>query len=74
MINAAWVKRRLLNLAIGVALGLLVGAAIIRLFENRIIFPAPRYPKDFVPPETYGLKADEVGEGTTFYFTLPLSR
>ncbi len=60
MINAAWVKRRLVNLGIGVALGLLMGAIILRLSENRLIFPAPRYPDGFVAPEAYGLKAEEV--------------
>lgn len=60
MITRAWVKRRLVNLAIGVALGLALGSLMIRLFENRMIFPAPRYPQGFVPPETYALKAEEV--------------
>lgn len=60
MINGAWVKRRLVNLAIGVALGLAFGSLMIRLLENRMIFPAPRYPQGFVPPESYGLKAEEV--------------
>ena len=60
MITAAWVKRRLINLAIGVALGLAIGSLMIRIFENRMIFPAPRYPRGFVPPETYGLKPEEV--------------
>jgi len=60
MISGAWVKRRLVNLAIGVALGLAVGSLMIRLLENRMIFPAPRYPEGFVPPGTYGLKAEEV--------------
>jgi fermentation-respiration switch protein FrsA (DUF1100 family) len=59
-LNAAWFKRRLINLAIGVTLGLAFGSLMIRLLENRIIFPAPRYPRGFVPPETYGLKAEEV--------------
>ena len=59
-ITAAWVKRRLVNLAIGVAVGLAFGALMIRLLEDRTIFPAPRYPQGFVPPETYGLKAEEV--------------
>jgi uncharacterized protein len=60
MINGAWVKRRLVNLAIGVALGLALGSLMIRLLENRMIFPAPRYPQGFVPPESYGLKPEEV--------------
>ena len=60
MISGAWVKRRLVNLAIGVALGLAIGSLMISLLENRMIFPAPRYPEGFVPPETYGLKAEEV--------------
>ena len=60
MISGAWVKRRLVNLAIGVALGLAIGSLMIRLLENRMIFPAPRYPEGFVPPGTYGLKAEEV--------------
>jgi len=54
------VKRRLVNLAIGTALGLTIGAMMIRLSENRLIFPAPRFPQGFVPPETYGLHAEEV--------------
>ncbi len=60
MINAAWVKRRLINLAIGVTLGLAIGSLMIRLLENRMIFPAPRYPQCFVPPEAFGLKAEEI--------------
>ena len=60
MITRAWIKRRLVNLAIGVTLGLAIGSLMIRLLENRMIFPAPRYPQGFVPPETYGLKAEEV--------------
>lgn len=60
MITSQWLKRRLVNLAIGVTLGLAIGALMIRIFENRMIFPAPRYPRGFVPPETFGLKAEEV--------------
>jgi len=55
-----WLRRRLINLGIGVALGLALGSLFIRLFENRMIFHPPRYPRGFVPPETYGLKAEEV--------------
>jgi len=60
LISAAWVQRRLVNLAIGVPLGLLVGAAMIRLFENRMIFHPPPYPVGFAAPEAYGLRAEEV--------------
>jgi hypothetical protein len=60
VITAAWVKRRLVNVAIGTALGLAMGAVMLRLLENRLIFPAPRYPRGFVAPENHGLKAEEV--------------
>lgn len=60
MTGTGWVRRRLVNLGIGVALGLALGSLMIRIFENRMIFPAPRYPHGFVSPETYGLQAEEV--------------
>jgi fermentation-respiration switch protein FrsA (DUF1100 family) len=60
VLTAAWLKRRLANLAIGTALGLTMGGVMIRLLGNRLIFPAPRYPQGFVAPEAYGLQAEEV--------------
>lgn len=55
-----WIRRRLINLGIGVALGLALGSLFIRLFENRMIFPAPRYPSGFVQPKYKELEVEEV--------------
>lgn len=45
---------------VGVALGLVLVGALLRIFENRFIYFPPRFPDGFAPPENYGLRAEEV--------------
>ena len=47
-------------IGVGVAAGVFVAIALIRLLENRLIYFPPRYPTGFVPPQRYGLQVDEV--------------
>ncbi len=59
-ITATWIKRRLTNLAVGVAVGLVAGAVLLRVLENRLIFPAPPNVGSYPSPLAYGLKAEDV--------------
>jgi fermentation-respiration switch protein FrsA (DUF1100 family) len=59
-ITAAWVKRRVIHLAIGVTLGLAAGGVLLRLNENRIVFPAPHNVETWASPSAFGLEAEEV--------------
>ncbi len=45
---------------VGIALGFVLVAVLLRIFENRFIFFPPRYPDGFEPPEKYGLRVEEV--------------
>jgi hypothetical protein len=49
-----------MTLAIGVAAGLLLTVAAIRLFENSFIYFPPRFPEGFPPPELYPLHVEDV--------------
>jgi hypothetical protein len=49
-----------MTLAIGVAAGLLLTVAGIRLFENSFIYFPPRFPEGFPPPELDGGHVEEV--------------
>jgi hypothetical protein len=53
-------KKLAMTLAIGVAAGLLLTVAGIRLFENSFIYFPPRFPEGFSPPELYGLHVEDV--------------
>ena len=49
-----------MTLAIGVAAGLLLIVAAIRLLENSFIYVPPRFPEGFSSPEEYGRRVQEV--------------
>ena len=49
-----------MTLALGVAAGLLLTVAGIRLFENSFIFAPPRFPEGFPPADNYGPHVEEV--------------
>ena len=49
-----------MTLAIGVAAGLLLIVAAIRLLENSFIYFPPRFPEGFSSPEAYGRRVQEV--------------
>jgi hypothetical protein len=49
-----------MTLAIGVAAGLLLTVAGIRLFENSFIYFPPRFPEGFPPPELYRQCVEDV--------------
>ena len=49
-----------MTLAIGVAAGLFLTVAGIRLFENSFIYAPPRFPEGFPPPDLYGQHVEEV--------------
>jgi hypothetical protein len=49
-----------MTLAIGVAAGLFLTVAGIRLFENSFIYFPPRFPEGFPPPEPYGRHVEDV--------------
>lgn len=53
-------KSHAMNVAVGIVVGLVLVAVLIRTFENRMIFFPPRYPEGFAPPEDYGLHPEEV--------------
>lgn len=53
-------KRLAMNVIVVIVAGLVVAAVLIRALENRLIFFPPRYPEGFVPPEAFGLNAEEV--------------
>ena len=49
-----------MTLAIGVAAGLFLTVAGIRLLENSFIYFPPRFPDGFPPPELYGRHVEDV--------------
>lgn len=53
-------KSHAMNVAVGIVVGLVLVAVLIRTFENRMIFFPPRYPEGFASPEAYGLRPEEV--------------
>lgn len=53
-------KRHVMNIALGIGLGLVLLVILVRVFENRLIFFPPRYPEGFASPEAYGLQPEEV--------------
>jgi hypothetical protein len=53
-------KKFAMTLAIGVAAGLLLTVAGIRLFENSFIYFPPRFPEGLPPPELRGHRIEEV--------------
>lgn len=54
------IKRRAVNVLIEIVVGLVLVVVAFRVFENRFIYFPPRYPEGFVPPESYGLRVEEV--------------
>jgi len=59
-----------MTLAIGVAAGLLLTVAGIRLLENSFIYAPPRFPEGFPPPPLYGRYVEEVWLTTLDKFRL----
>jgi hypothetical protein len=57
--GARW-KKLAMTLAIGVAAGLLLTVAGIRLFENSFIYFPPRFPEGFPPQDLYARHVEEV--------------
>lgn len=53
-------KSHAMNVAVGIAVGLVLVAVLLRTFENRMIFFPPRYPEGFASPQAYGLRPEEV--------------
>jgi len=53
-------KRHVMNIALGIAVGLVLFIVLVRTFENRLIFYPPRYPEGFAKPESFGIHPEEV--------------
>jgi alpha-beta hydrolase superfamily lysophospholipase len=49
-----------MNVALGIGAGLVLVIALLRVFENRLIFFPPRYPERFASPEDYGIHPEEI--------------
>lgn len=53
-------KQHAMNIALGIAVGLVLFVVLVRAFENRLIFFPPRYPEGFAKPEAFGIHPDEI--------------
>lgn len=58
--RALRLRSHIMNVAVGIAVGLVLVAVLVRTFENRMIFFPPRYPEGFASPEAFGLRPEEV--------------
>ena len=58
--DAARVRKFILNRLLVIVPALLVVAICLRIFENRLVFYPPRYPEGFASPKAYGLPVEEV--------------
>ncbi|MGE5326631.1 MAG: alpha/beta hydrolase [Deltaproteobacteria bacterium] len=53
-------KHHVMNIALGIAVGLVLFVVLVRTFENRLIFFPPRYPEGFAHPENFGIHPEEI--------------
>lgn len=50
----------LMHVTLGIGAGLIILVALIRAFENKLIFSPPRFPQGFASPEAFGIHPQEV--------------
>ncbi|HET7842249.1 MAG TPA: alpha/beta hydrolase [Terriglobia bacterium] len=53
-------KRHVMNITLGIVVGLVLLVILVRVFENRLIFFPPRYPEGFSSPVAYGIHPEEI--------------